>query len=420
MELTLDGITHGGEAVGRLPDGKACFVPYAVPGERVRVEVVEERKTWARARLLDVVDASPDRATPPCPHFGPGKCGGCQVQHVTPAAQRALKRRIVVEQLQRIGRIPDPPVAPTVAVRDLGYRTSARFAVDAEGRLGFRRAGTHEVRPIDRCPLLADPAQAAREAAGDGWAGVEEVVVRASVADGTGALVVRPGEHGVPPLPVADLPVALADAHGGTVALRGDPVLTETVAGHRFRISPTSFFQTGPDGAAVLADLVLRGAEVRAGEQALDLFAGVGLFSVVLAAAGASVTGVEADRVAAADARANAGDLDVEVVTADAAAWVMTEVAEGGRADVVVLDPPRRGAGVELCRALAALGPRVVVYVSCDPAALARDARGLADAGYDLAVATPVDQFAQTAQVETVAVFHPAVDPAVPRPPNHP
>jgi predicted RNA-binding protein with TRAM domain len=167
-EIDLDGITHGGEAVGRLPDGKACFVPYAIPGERVRVEVVEERKRWARARVVEVVRPSPERVTAPCPYFGQDKCGGCQLQHLAPAAQPALKRRIVTEQLARIGRIVDPPVAETVVVRPFGYRNRARFGVDAQGRLGYRRAQSHDLVPIDRCLLLTDQAQKVRDEAGDG------------------------------------------------------------------------------------------------------------------------------------------------------------------------------------------------------------------------------------------------------------
>lgn len=406
VELDLDGITHGGEAVGRLPDGKACFVPYAVPGERVRVRVVDERGSWARGELLEVLTPSPDRVTAPCPHFGPGRCGGCQLQHVAPAAQAALKRRIVSEQLTRIGHLTDPPVDETVVVAPFGYRTTARFAVDGAGRLGFRRTASHDVHPVDRCPLLVPEAQAVRDEAGDGWTGVSELVVRAGLDEGR-ALVVRPGDGGIPALPPGGTAVALEQEDGTAVALRGDATMTATVAGRPFRVSVDSFFQVSVAGAEVLAGLVRDAAAVQPGETALDLHSGVGLFAAVLGEGGARVTAVERDPVAAADAGANLWDLDVDVVTGDAQRHVAARVREGGGADVVVLDPPRRGAGADLCRALARLGPRVVVYVSCDPAALARDARTLDQAGYTLTRAVPVDQFAQTAQIETVATFRP-------------
>lgn len=384
-EIDLDGITHGGEAVGRLPDGKACFVPYAIPGERVRVEVVEERKRWARARLVEVVRPSPDRVTAPCPYFGQDKCGGCQLQHLAPAAQPALKRRILTEQLTRIGRIVDPPVAETVVVRPFGYRNRARFGVDAGGRLGYRRAHSHDLVPIDRCLLLTDEAQKVRDEAGDGWTGAQEVEVRAD--DGGGwALVVQRGRR-------------------LEVQVPGEDPLHFTVEGRRFRVSPTSFFQASAEGAAVLARLVREAADVRPGETALDLHAGVGLFAAVLAAAGATVTAVESNPTAVADAEVNVQG-DAEVVQADAEAYVARLAAQGAWREVVVLDPPRRGAGPRLAQAITALEPRVIVYVSCDPAALARDAATLAAEGYALTNAVPVDQFAQTAQIETVARFN--------------
>lgn len=407
-EIQLDGITHGGEAVGRLPDGRVCFVPYALPGERVQVEVVEERRRWTRGRLLDVLVASPDRVDPPCPYFGQDRCGGCHLQHLAPAAQPALKRRILTEQLQRIGAIADPPVATAVHVRDFGYRNTARFGVDGQGRLGFRRANSNQLIPIDRCLLLDDQVQALREEAGDHWKGAQEVVVRAGLQTGERVLVVHPGEGGMSPLPPGDTPVAVTGRPGRSEALRGEPALSEVVAGRRFRISPTSFFQASTAGAEVLCGLVGQAVAVRQGETALDLYAGVGLFSAVLADQGARVTAVEGDRAAVRDARQNLAEDDVEVVHADAESYVRDLAARGQAADVIVLDPPRQGAGAAVCKAMSALGPRVVVYVSCDPAALARDARTLAGLGYTLSAAVPVDQFAQTAAIETVATFFPS------------
>lgn len=409
VDIVLDGVAHGGEAVGRLPDGKTCFVAYGIPGERVRVEVTEDRKRWCRGRLLAVLEPSPDRVPPPCPYFGPGLCGGCAIQHVAPARQAQWKRRVVAEALERIGGITDPPVAPTVSAGEFGYRNRARFAVDAAGRLGYRRAGTHEVMPIDRCPLLAPATQAVRDEAGDGWGGVEEVQVRAAVAGDGATLVVHPGAEALPPLPPGATPVALVDAAGRAHALRGDPTLVERVAGFDFRISAGSFFQSNTAGAEVLVRLVREAAAVRPGDAVADLYAGVGLFSRPLAADGATVVAVEANAAACDDARVNLAGTTAAVVAepVDSALERMVAEVSGGGAgfDVVVLDPPRRGAGRHVCGRIARLRPRVVVYVSCDPAALARDARTLCGAGYRLAAAVPVDQFAQTAAIEVVASF---------------
>jgi tRNA/tmRNA/rRNA uracil-C5-methylase (TrmA/RlmC/RlmD family) len=411
--VELTGFTHGAEAVGRLPDGRACFVAYGLPGERVRVRVIDQRKRWARAELLEVLDASPDRITPPCPYAGPfpapghGRCGGCALQHAAFAAQGELKRRVVVEQLQRIGGLPDPPVEPTVQLEPFAYRNSARFAVDPLGRLGFRALRSSAIVPIDRCPLLAGPVQAARDAAGDAWQGASEVTVRAALAgdDRRGVAVVTPAGEGGLQAPTGDLPVALVSAGGRSAALRGDATVVERVGGFDYRISPTSFFQGSTTGAEVLARLVREAARVTVGDTALDLYAGVGLFALPLAADGARVTAVEAHPSACDDARHNLARTDAEVVQDDAEAAVARMVEAWATTDVVVLDPPRRGAGAALCALLARLEPRVVVYVSCDPAALARDARALVDAGLGLVRAVPVDQFAQTAHIETVATF---------------
>ncbi|HUH06463.1 MAG TPA: class I SAM-dependent RNA methyltransferase [Egibacteraceae bacterium] len=410
VELQLDGLAHGGEAVGRLPGGKACFVAYAIPGERVLVEVTESRRRWARARLVEVLDPSPSRVEPPCPYFGPSRCGGCRLQHVEAGQQAQMKRRILVEQLQRIGGIDDPPVAETVRAGEYGYRREARFAVDDHGRLGFRRTGTGHVIPIDHCLLLTDEAQALRAGAGDEWSGVEEVSVRTGAGAGDGVLVVRPGSGPVGPLPATAVPVALVDDLGQAVPLRGETAITETVAGLEFQVSPTSFFQASRAGAEALLSLVLDAAGAQAGDLALDLFSGVGLFARGLSAAGADVIAVESHPAACADARSNLAGCDPvpAVWECEADAAIARARSEQLGVDLIVLDPPRRGAGVELSAALAELAPRRIVYVSCDPAALARDARALGERGYRLAHAVPVDQFAQTAAIEAVATFDPA------------
>jgi tRNA/tmRNA/rRNA uracil-C5-methylase (TrmA/RlmC/RlmD family) len=386
-------------------------VPFAIPGERVVVEVVDDRKRWARARLVEILEASADRVDPPCPYFGaeePGgspRCGGCKLQHVAPPRQAVMKQRIVVEQLQRIGGIADPPVAETVTPATFGYRAQSRFAVDEQGRLGYRRLRGNDVVPIDTCLLLTPEAQAARDEAGDGWVGVEEVTVRHGRSEG--ALVVQPGPGGLPPLPDGELAVAVRTPTG-TVDLRGESTMEVAVGDLSYRVSPTSFFQAGPQGAAAILRLVREAAAVGPGDTALDLYAGVGLFAKALASDGATVTAVESHASACADAEINLAGLPAAVLRDKAERAVRTFTGEGRWFDVVVLDPPRAGAGAQLCAALPELEPRAIVYVSCDPAALARDARALIAVGYTLEVATPVDQFAQTAAIETVAVFRPA------------
>jgi tRNA/tmRNA/rRNA uracil-C5-methylase (TrmA/RlmC/RlmD family) len=414
VELTLYGFTHGGEAVGRRPDGKVCFVPHAIPGERVRVQVTDERKSWSRGALVEVLDPSPDRVAPPCPYARPGVCGGCSLQHVRPQRQAELLRQVVVDQLERIGHIDEPPVTGTRRPHPgdgLGYRNRARFSIDRQGRLGFHRQGSDEVVHIDRCPLLTEQAHASRVEAGDEWSGAESVTARADES-GHGMIEVVPGAAALPALPAGERSVVLVDAVGAVHALRGSSELQHRVGDATFAVSATSFFQPSVAGAAVLVEEVLAAARVSPGDRVLDLYCGVGLFSHALSEAGATVTAVEAHPVAVADARRNLASEDVDVLEDDAAAVAARFADSTGDPeqtarpfDTVVLDPPRRGAGPELCTDLGRLAPARVVYVACDPAALARDAGSLVGLGFRLTRVVPVDQFTHTGHVEAVATF---------------
>lgn len=410
LEAVVDGFTHGGEGVARV-DGKAVFVPGALPGESVRLEVVDDRKSWARAHLLEVLEPAADRVEPPCPHAR--DCGGCDLQHVSPDGQLALKTRVVTEQLRRLGGIEDPPVRDAVAVGPaLGYRTVARMHAAEDGRLGFHREGTNEVVPIDVCPVLTDGAQAVRAAVGDDT-GAAEVTVRAT-STGDRAAVLHPGP-GPLHLPTIDevegapLGLQFAQPDGTTVTARGDGTVTEVVDGLAFRADVDGFFQTRVDGAGVLVHGVLDLLGDVAGLVAWDLYAGVGLFTVPLARAGARVTAVEGVKPAVEHLEDNATAAGVADRVAAAAMDVGEFVGRDHDAppDVVVLDPPRTGAGEDVVADLASHGPGDIVYVACDPAALARDAGALATHGYHLRSAQPVDLFPMTHHVEVLAHFRP-------------
>ena len=382
VRVEVHGFAHGGEAVGRMPDGRAVFVAHAIPGETVTVVVTEDHKRWCRARLVDVVEASQDRVTPPCPYFGPGQCGGCKLQHIAAERQQSLLRQVVVDQLERLGRIADPPVAPTVSAGDYGYRSRARFGVTPAGSLGYRRAASNDVLPIDRCLLLDEPTQRMRDEVGDAHPGVSEVEIRTGVA----------GEAGV------------ADPTGTARLLRGGGMITEVVGEFTFQVSPASFFQSNRRGAGILLDLVRAAAAVRSGDTALDLYSGVGLFARGLAADGAAVTAVEGSASAVADAHRNL-DGHAEVVAGAVQKIAARLQADQRTFDIVVLDPPRSGAGKQVIEAVGRLASRVIVVVACDPAALGRDAGILTQAGWRLSSAVPVDQFAQTGHLEVVAAF---------------
>jgi 23S rRNA (uracil1939-C5)-methyltransferase len=406
QEATIDGFTHGGEGVARI-EGKAVFVPGALPGERVVLRVVDDRARWARAALVEVRDPSPDRVEPPCPYVP--ACGGCDLQHARPTAQRALKTRVVREQLERLGGITDPPVADCDAVGpDVGYRTHAQLHAAPDGRLGFHRAGSHDVVPIDRCLVLTAAAQAVRDEVGDDT-GAVEVAVRAHERTGATAAVLTPGP-GPLELPEGRADLLLAQPDGRTVAIRGDGLLADEVAGLTYRFHADAFFQVTTAGAEALVEHVLAAVGDAAGALVWDLYAGVGLLSLPLARAGAEVIAVEGHARAAEDARANAAAAGLAVTVLAEPVQAVTRRAVTGDAaleapEVVVLDPPRSGAGERVVEDLLRLAPPTIVYVACDVAALARDARALVDGGYRLTAAQPLDLFPMTHHVEVVATF---------------
>ena len=417
-DATVDGFTHGGEGVVRI-EGKAVFVPGTIPGERVRVRVVDDRKNWARAELVEVLTPSPDRVVPPCPYVP--ACGGCDLQHVAPDAQRQLKRRVVVEQLERLGRIDDPPVqACRVVSDDTHYRTQARMHAAPDGRLGYHRAGSVEVVPIDTCLILTEATQAVRDHVGDDT-GAAEVEFRAHGpavdslpgSTATRAAVLHPDPEAPLEMPAeagdddAPLDVVLAQPDGSTMAFRGDGVLADHAAGATFRFDTSSFFQVNAAGAEAIVEEVRRAIGDVAGVHVWDLYAGVGLISIPLAMGGADVLAVEGHREAVTWLGRNAEDNGVadrvHPVTADVRRFAADP--DHDPPDVVVLDPPRVGAGGDTCRHLADQRPARIVYVACDPAALARDAGVLVEEGYRLTRVVPLDLFPMTHHVEAVATF---------------
>lgn len=417
VELTLDAIAHGGEAIGRHA-GKAVFVPYAIPGERVRVEIVEARERWARARLLDVLAPSPDRVEPPCPYFGPDRCEGCQWQHIAYPRQAELKQEIVADQLRRLGRIANPPVADIIVLADpaapdgaapfleYGYRNYAQFALTPEGRLGYRRGAGRDVIAVDRCLLLhdrLDELHAALEVADPRLAGVS---LRAGINTGDALILFEMAGDEQPELEIT-LPAACAlRTARGLQPLIGEPWITEEVLGRICRVSAESFFRANTLGAAALVEMVSAYADPRPGDTLLDAYCGVGLLGLALADRAGQVIGIESSPAACDDFACNAGDRPNVALHEGAAEQVLPALRTlGQRADLVVLDPPRAGAGPEVLGELAALGPRRMIYVSCDPATLARDAVHLAAAGYRLSEAQPVDLAPQTYHVETVALW---------------
>jgi 23S rRNA (uracil1939-C5)-methyltransferase len=387
LDLEPTAMVAGGAALARDSAGRVVFVQGALPGERVRVRLTAERRDVAHGVAVDIIDASAERIAAPCVHVGRG-CGGCGWQHITIDGQRGFKEAIVRDALRRIARLPDAPLRPTLALPATGFRTTVRAAVDKRGHLGLRRYASHEVIDVDSClvahPLIEDLVAVAR------FPGASEVVLRCSASTGERVAAPRPVSSAHQASVPGDVLVAGRDR---------SPAIREDVAGRRWRVSASSFFQSRPDGAAALSALVTDALPGGDPSHAADLYAGVGLFAGALATAGLHVVAVERARAAVADARHNLAGLDVRVIHADVAAW------RPRRVDVAVADPSRDGLGKAAADVVAATHASRVVLVSCDAASLARDVALLRDRGYALLAVTPVDLFPHTPHVETVSVL---------------
>jgi len=393
-QIRLHGMAHGGEAVGRLEDGRACFVAGGIPGELISARLTENKKRFARAELVEILEPSPDRMEAPCPHFG--ACGGCQWQHIGLERQRELKREVIRGQLQHLGGIQDAPVEETRAVGEadgFGYRNHATFRVDPQGRSAYYRARGRELVPIERCLLLHPLLRESHEALPP-LPGLERLELRAGVRTGQ-RLAMAVGA-------VDEEPVEEAAARGVPLRGPGEGEITEMVGSEKFRISSKSFFQVNTDGAELLVELVLEMLAPTETDTVLDAYAGVGLFTVPLARQAARVHAVERSKAALRDLRFHAAKLPVHVIGAayeDAADQLPKKV------HLAVADPPRDGLGEEMAASLAAMSPHRLVLVSCDPASLARDAKALNSHGYSLERSVPVDLFPHTYHVECVSLF---------------
>ncbi|MBK5289513.1 MAG: class I SAM-dependent RNA methyltransferase [Acidimicrobiia bacterium] len=390
IELTPEKVVAGGEALARDADGRVVLVEGAIPGERVRVEIHNAKKKFARGRIVEVLAASPDRVSPPCPHVAAG-CGGCDWQHIEPAAQRRLRRDIVVDALARLGKIDDADglVAESVALPDANFRTSVRVLM-VKGRPAFRKAYSHDPVLIDSC-LVAHPLIESLLADAQ-FDAVKEAEIRCGTRTGERLVIAFPTTRYLS-LPDDVVMIGADDIEAGKTAM-----FAEEAAGRRWRISATSFFQTRADGADALAQLV-KDAVPDDAETVVDLYCGVGLFAGTVARKGRKVIAVEGNPAAVRDAKHNLASDDVKVDRADISRW------DAVPADVVIADPSRAGLGADVVSHIGATDAGRVIMVACDAAALGRDVRLLTEAGYSLTSATPVDLFPHTSHVEVVAVL---------------
>ncbi|HVF19244.1 MAG TPA: TRAM domain-containing protein [Mycobacteriales bacterium] len=411
LDLDVGAVAHGGVCIARH-EGIAVFVRHALPGERITAVVTEVRRDYLRADAVAVHAASPDRVEPPCPWARPGLCGGCDWQHASPPAQRSLKAAVVAEQLRMLAGVDvDVTVEPVFGDADgLGWRTRVQYAVAEDGTAGLRKHRSHDVVAIDWCRIAA-PGVVGLGVPDRRWPGLASVE---AVAGSTGdrALVLTPRHRKRRPKVEADdgVSVLYADAKTGAAEpARGRPGVREQLGDRTFWVGGSGFWQVHPGAAAALTAAVLAVVDPQPGELAVDLYSGVGLLTAALAQAvgpTGEVVSVEGAAQSAADARVNLRDLPWARVHEGRVEAELRRIGLG-RAPVVVLDPPRTGAGAEVVAQVAGLAPRVIAYVACDPSALARDLATFAGHGYRLAGLRAFDLFPMTQHVECVAELTP-------------
>lgn len=403
FDVIISTMTYGGEGLGRLEDGRAVFVPYVLPGERVRVRLVEDKPRYARGELLEVLQPSPARIEARCPHFT--VCGGCHYQHMPYEEQLDIKARILADQLERIGGLSDPPVRPAVpAPRPWNYRNHIQFHLTEEGKLGYMGAGSKTVVPIQECHLPEasldtvwpqlefDPIQE-----------LERVGLRAGLDDDI-LLILESEDPAAPALSVEDLDLSVVHlSPAGVLVLAGSDHVILEVSGRSFQVSAPSFFQVNTHMAATMIEHIMEEASLNPSATVLDVYCGVGLFSAFVAPQVSRLVGIESNPYACDDFVTNLNEFESVELYQDEVENVLKNISL--EADLIIVDPPRSGLSKRAMQGVLAQKADQIVYVSCDPATLARDARFLSAGGYRLSHITPFDLFPQTYHIESISFW---------------
>ena len=413
--MQIEKPIYGGSFLGRV-EGKATFVPLTLPGEEARVRIVGEKRSYATAEPEEIIKSAPTRIVPQCPHFG--ACGGCSYQHADYETQLAWKREILRESLQR-GGVPAVENIRVLAGQPWHYRNRIRVALDRAGRVGYRGRRSHEIVPIRECPiaapLLVQAALGAAETLRSTkpafrpteislFCNADETQLLASVFVGSSPTqgFEKFSEAWKERIPAIDGVELVEEGRPGhepkQLALWGDPSIHYRVGGIDYRVDHGAFFQVN---RWLIDDLVKLVASDRRGGLAWDLFAGVGLFSRKLADQFSEVVAIESAPQAKQALNKNLAGTSGTSVASDTLSFLKT-YKNADRPDLIVVDPPRAGFGPEISSLLGEISAPHIIYVSCDPATLARDLRALLDSGYWLASVTLADLFPQTFHIETV------------------
>jgi len=403
VDVRIDNLTYGGDGLGRLVDGRVVFVPYAIPGELVRLKLVEDKPRFARAELVEVLEASADRVIPRCQHFT--TCGGCHYQQMNYPTQLKAKATILREQLERIGGLKDiPGVEVGVASDSWYYRNHIQFHLTQDGKLGFQRAHSNQPFAIQECHL---PEVAINQL----WPrieiepmpGVERVSLRLG-ADEDMMLILECSNPQPLDFSIEDLAISVVQlGPSDSVVLAGSDHIVMEVSGRRFKVSPRSFFQVNTNQAQTMLKHLTAHLFLSENLTVLDVYSGVGLYSAFLAPKVKRLVGIEFSPDACEDFSINLDEFENVELYEASAEQVLGSI--DFKPDIIIMDPPRAGLGRLTIEGILTQGAERLAYVSCDPATLARDAKQIASGGYSLKDLTLIDMFPQTYHIESISYW---------------
>lgn len=404
-ELTLTTLTYGGDVMGRLDDGRAVFVPFGLPGERVRVRLTEEKKNFARGEIIEILESSKERIAPRCKHFG--ECGGCHYQNLPYERQLEAKTEILIDQLKRIGKIENPPVQKMIACPNpWNYRNYVQFHLTGDRKLGFVGAGTTFARgiiPISECHLPESSInQLWPQLEFEPDTDIERVSIRAGKDDDLMLVL----ESDSPEPPELEIEAGISVTHlyeENTVVIAGNDHVVIEVLNRDFKVSAVSFFQVNTVMAEKMVSYLIDNLPVTQSSTLLDIYCGVGLFSAFFAPKCKTVIGVESSPSACEDFVSNLDEFDNVELYEGLAEDVIPHLE--AKPDVILVDPPRSGLDKQVLDGILKLNPQMIAYISCDPSTLARDAARLLNGGYRLKDVAPFDLFPQTYHIESISLF---------------
>ncbi len=403
FEVRPTTCVYGGDALARLPDGRAVFIPYALPEELLRIRIVEEKERYARGEIREIIAPSPLRIEPRCPHFQ--ECGGCHYQHIPYQEQLGIKEMILVDQLRRVGKVESPPVKPiSPALSPWNYRNHIQFHIADDGSVGFLKHRSNRIIPIQECHLPDDAlSRIWPEFNLEFIPGLERISLR-SGEEGQDILILLESQGQELFDFSVDIPLsAVLKGPSGEIVLSGDDFTVIPVLDFPFVVSASSFFQTNTAVAENLVEFILETLPLDDDTILLDVYCGVGLFSVFLAPMVKKVIGIESSPSACEDYLFNLAEFENVELYDLPAEEVLPSL--GLSPDIVLLDPPRGGLSKIVLDSVADLDPDLIVYISCDPATLARDVLRFNKKGYSLDESTPFDMFPQTYHIESVSLL---------------